>query len=143
MNAELRFVDTNVLVYLFDGDAESKQERARELLREGHCAERTVISTQVLGEFYVSVTRKLATPLDPDRARRAVEDLCAFTVAPIRSELVLAAIRRSQRSKLSYWDGLIVETAIDAGAAMLLTEDLKHGQVFDSLRVVNPFCPGS
>ena len=137
MSAELKFVDTNVLVYLFDGDSPDKQTRARELLDME--VENIVLSTQVLGEFYVTVTRKLANPVGPDTACKAVDDLCAFQVRPLHMELVQAAASRSGVSKLSYWDALIVETAIDAGAAVLLTEDLQHGQVFDGLRVVNPF----
>ena len=93
----------------------------------------------MLSEFYVTVTRKLAKPLEPRLARDAVDDLCALRIRPLRAELVQAAVRRSEASQLSYWDALIVETAIDAGAAILLTEDLQHEQVFDGLRVVDPF----
>ncbi len=137
MSAEPQFVDTNVLVYLFDDDSPEKQSRARELFESE--AENLVLSTQVLGEFYVTVTRKLARPLPPKLAREAVDDLCALRVRPVRAELVQAAARRSDASQLSYWDALIVETAVDAGAATLLTEDLQHGQVFGDLRVVDPF----
>ena len=137
MSAEPQFVDTNVLVYLFDNDAPEKQSRARRLLESE--SENLVLSTQVLGEFYVTVTRKLARPLRPELAQEAVDDLCALRVRSVRTELVQAAVRRSHASQLSYWDALIVETAIDAGAATLLTEDLQHGQAFGGLRVVDPF----
>ncbi len=137
MSADLQFVDTNVLVYLFDSDSAEKQSRARQLLVKE--AASIVLSTQVLGEFYVTVTRKLAKPLASSVARAAVDDLCAFRVRPLRSELVRAAMRRSDESQLSYWDALIVETAIDAGTTILLTEDLQHGQEFNGLRVVDPF----
>jgi predicted nucleic acid-binding protein len=137
MSAESQFVDTNVLVYLFDNDSREKQYQARQLLEKE--AENIVLSTQVLGEFYVTVTRKLATPLKPRLARDAVDDLCALRVRALRAELVQAAVRRSDASQLSYWDALIVETAIDAGATILLTEDLQHGQEFNGLRVVDPF----
>ena len=137
MSAEPQFLDTNVLVYLFDNDAPEKQSRARQLLESE--VENLVLSTQVLGEFYVTVTRKLARPLEPVLAREAVDDLCALRIRSVRAELVQAAVRRRDASQLSYWDALIVETAIDAGASSLLTEDLQHGQVFDGLRVVDPF----
>jgi len=137
MSAEPKFLDTNVLVYLFDDDAPDKQSRARELLEAE--ADNLVLSTQVLGEFYVTVTRKLARPLGPALARQAVDDLCALPVRQVRAGLVQAAVRRCNTSQLSYRDALIVETAIDAGAAALLTEDLQDGQVFDGLRVVDPF----
>ena len=48
-------------------------------------------------------------------------------------------MRRSRVSRLSYWDSLIVETALSAGADVLFTEDLQDGQTIDGLRVVNPF----
>ena len=137
MSAEPQFVDTNVLVYLFDNDAPEKQSGARRLLENE--AENLVLSTQVLGEFYVTVTRKLARPLRPELAREVVDDLCALRVRSLRAELVQAAVRRRDASQLSYWDALVVETAIDAGAATLLTEDLQHGQVFEGLHVVDPF----
>ena len=137
MSVETKFADTNVLVYLFDTDAPGKQARARELLR--HERDRIAVSVQVLGEFYVTVTRKLAEPLTPDAAAQAVEELCRFQVRAVRPELVRSAVRRSQSHRMSYWDALIVETALDAGANVLFTEDLQHGQQIDDLRIVNPF----
>ena len=97
MSADPQFVDTNVLVYLFDNDAPEKQSRSQALLAsEG---ENLILSTQVLGEFYVTVTRKLATPLTPELARGAVSDLCALRVRPIRAELVQAALIERQRAR--------------------------------------------
>ena len=58
---------------------------------------------------------------------------------PLRAEVVRAAVDRSESSKLSYWDALIVETAITAGADMLFTENLQRGRRFGHLRIVNPF----
>ncbi len=137
MTAEPWFVDTNVFVYLFDADSPDKQVRARQLLADHR--ENIVLSPQVLGEFYVTVTRKLGKPLAADRALEALDDLCAFPIRPLRAELVRSAVRRSVASRLSYWDALIIESALDAGATVLLTEDLQHGQAFAHLRVVNPF----
>ena len=137
MSVEQCFVDTNVLIYLFDNDSPSKQARAQALLVEER--DQIVLSTQVLGEFYVNVTRKLEQPLPQDAAARAVEDFSRFDVQSVTAELVLAAVRRSRSSLLSYWDSLIVETARKAGAEILFTEDLQHGQEIDGLRIVNPF----
>lgn len=66
------FLDTNVAVYLFDNDAPEKQRRAREIFSSEDLRGRIIISTQVLQEFYVSVMRKLAEPLEPDVAYQAV-----------------------------------------------------------------------
>ena len=137
MSVERCFVDTNVLIYLFDDDSPGKKARAQALLDIER--DRIVLSTQVLGEFYVNVTRKLEEPLSPDAAAQAVEDFSRLEVRSITPELVLAAVRRSRSSLLSYWDSLIVETARSAGAEFLFTEDLEHGQEIDGLRIVNPF----
>ncbi len=137
MSAELWFVDTNVFVYVFDDDSPAKQRMARQLLDER--ADQIVISTQVLGEFYVTVTRKLARPLTADQAVEALDALCVFPVRGLGVDLVRSAVRRSTSSQVSYWDALIIESALDARAAVLLTEDLQHGQEFGPLRVTNPF----
>ena len=136
MSAESCFVDTNVLVYLFDDDSPRKQKASRELLdRE---ADRIVLSAHVLSEFYVTVTRKLAKPLPIDRAVEALDALCELPVHTLGAETERSAVRRSARSQVSYWDALIIETALAAGATVLLTEDLQHGQKFGRLRVTNP-----
>ena len=136
MSAEPWFVDTNVLVYMFDDDSPRKQKVARELLAEE--ADRIVLSTQVLSEFYVTVTRKLARPLSSNRAIEALDALCELPVHTLGTNIVHSAVRRSARSQVSYWDALIVETALAAGATVLLTEDLQDGQTFGHLRVTNP-----
>jgi len=139
MSVDRAFVDTNVLVYLFDDDAPDKKARAREILASRGSAGQLVISTQVLQEFYVAVTRKLLTPLPPEKAYQAVRDFLGLPLRQVTSDLVLAAIQRSIAIPLSFWDALIVETALDAHADVLLTEDLQHGQVIDGLRIENPF----
>lgn len=131
------FVDTNVFVYAFDSDSSAKQATALQLLND--YARNIILSTQVLGEFYTSVTRKLRKPLSVERAMAALDELYAFPVRSVNAQLVRSAARRSQVSRLSYWDALIVESALEAGASVLLTEDLQHGQTFAGLRVVNPF----
>ncbi len=140
MSVEWKFVDTNVLVYLFDADAPDKRARAQELVRkERDCI---VLSIQVLGEFYVTVTRKFAESLSHETAARAVDAFSRFRVQPIHPETVSAAIRRSRSTMLSYWDALIVEAALNAGAGVLFTEDLQDGRRIEGLQIVNPFRSG-
>ena len=133
------FFDTNVLVYLFDTDAQEKQRVAREILQQETLEGRAVLSTQVLQEFYVSVTRKLATPLTPGAAHRAVADLAALPTVQVDKELILRSIRRSQAITVSFWDALIIEAALQAGATKVLTEELQDGQAIEGLRIANPF----
>jgi predicted nucleic acid-binding protein len=139
MNGERRFLDTNVLVYLFDADAPEKKTAVTELFERDGASGLLILSTQVLQEFYVVATRKLAGPLAPEVAEQAVRDFATLPVRQVTPALILLAIRRSIESRLSFWDALVVETAIDAGATVILTEDLQDGQVIDGVRVVNPF----
>ena len=101
--------------------------------------DRIEVSIQVLGEFYVTVTRKLAEPLTPDDAAHAVEELGCFQVRAVHPGFVRSAVRRSQSSHMPCWDALIVETALDARADVLFTAELQHGREIDGLRIVNPF----
>lgn len=136
------FFDTNVLLYLYDDDSPQKKAVALERFRRAVEEERFVLSTQVLQEFYVNATRKLARPLAPERAAARVRDLSRLPLVRVDEELVLLAIERHREASLSFWDALIVESALDAKAETLLTEDLQHGQRFDALRVENPFLEG-
>lgn len=133
------FLDTNVLVYLFDADSKQKQERARNLLAELGPRGDAAISTQVLQEFYVSVTRKLATPLPSEEAEQAVRQLTSLPLVQVDPQTVLEAIVLSRRQTVSFWDALIVQAALDFGCDRVLTEDMQHGRMFGELRIENPF----
>ncbi|MGI8895562.1 MAG: PIN domain-containing protein [Casimicrobiaceae bacterium] len=133
------FFDTNVLVYAFDVDAPAKRKKAAQLLSERAAAGEVLISTQVLQEFYVAVTRKLAQPLAEEAALVATRELTAFPIINVDANLVLAAIRSSREHRISFWDALIVEAARSGGAAVLYSEDFNDGQRFDGATVKNPF----
>ena len=136
------FFDTNILVYLYDADAGEKKERARERFETEARAGRALLSTQVLQEFYVAVTRKLAEPLDSGTAEKIVRHLSILPLIPIDTERIIAAIARSRRIQFSFWDALIVEAALAGGAQRLLSEDFQHGQRIDGLIIENPFVSG-
>ena len=133
------FFDTNVLVYLFDADAPAKRKRARDLFQRNADAGDIVLSTQVLQEFYVVVTRKLRPALGSATAEEAVQAFAELPLVQIDSRLVLAAIQRSRQSQNSFWDALIIQAAIEGSATTLYSEDLQHIQSIDGLRVINPF----
>ncbi|MGH9323594.1 MAG: PIN domain-containing protein [Vicinamibacteria bacterium] len=133
------FVDTNVFVYLFDVDSPGKRSIARELLTELSHSAVLVVSTQVLQEFYVSVTRKLATPLPAEEAAEATRALSAYTVVQVDAPLIFRAIELCQRETVSFWDGLIIRAGVEAGCARIVSEDLQHGRSFDDTWIENPF----
>ena len=133
------FVDTNVFVYLFDAEEPAKQQRAREVVSELMGAGALVVSSQVLSELYVTVTRKLAYPLEPASALRALADLAVYPVVAIDATLVLRAATRAVAEQIAYWDALILEAAVEAGAEAVYSEDLQHGRTYQGVTVQDPF----
>jgi predicted nucleic acid-binding protein len=133
------FLDTNVLVYAYDSSSPSKQARARELIEVLVNDEQALLSTQVLQEFYVVVTRKLRVPVPEDVAQEAVNTLLSLPIILVTSALIVDSIRRSRVDRLALWDALIVEAALAGGASALYSEDLQDGRRFGDLMVVNPF----
>lgn len=139
MSGDKIFLDTNVLVYAHDVSAGPKHHKAKEILLDLWEKGNGIVSTQVLQEFYVVVTRKIPRPLSPGRAREIVESLLYWDVVVNDGEAVLEAIDVSERHKLSFWDGLVVQAAMRGGAEVLLSEDLNPGQVINGVKVENPF----
>ena len=139
MNGETAFVDTNVLVYAYDTDAGGKHDVAKARLAALWEAESGVISSQVLQEFYVTVTRRLPKPLRRQSARDVVSTYAAWPVHRPDVEDIVSASELEERHPLSFWDALIVTSALRSGAGELLTEDLQDGRRFDGLLIVNPF----
>jgi predicted nucleic acid-binding protein len=133
------FLDTNVLVYCFDLGEPAKRKRALAILEGDADVGDLVVSTQVLQEFYVTVTRKLKRPLPASEASAAVQELAKLSVVQIDLAMVLASIADCQAHQLSLWDTLILRSALTASCEQVLTEDLQHGLMFESLRVQNPF----
>lgn len=135
------FVDTNILVYAEDRDAGTKHTVARDLVADLWRSEQGVLSVQVLQELFVTVTRKVPRPLGPDQALAIVEQYLSWRVVENTGDLLLGAIRRASRLKISFWDALIVEAALVEHCDCLWTEDLNHGQRIGDLVIVNPFLP--
>ena len=132
------FVDTNVLIYAHDVDAKAKREVAKNALRELWNHRTGVLSVQVLQEFYVNVTRKIASPLPKEAARLVVNTYSTWCVETTAAEIA-AAFRIEDESQIGFWDALIVASAAKAGATRLLTEDMNSQQLIAGVRVENPF----
>lgn len=132
------FIDTNVLVYAHDANAGRKHEAALSTLELLATRREGILSMQVLQEFYVTVTRKLASPLPRSEARAIVDDF-AWWCVPTSPDEIRLAFRIEDEAKLSFWDALIVAAAVKGGAARILSEDLNSGQMIHGMRVENPF----
>jgi len=136
---DLQFVDTNVLIYAHDATAGEKNSRARQLITDLWESGLGCLSVQVLQEFYVNVTEKVAKPLSSDVAAQIVSDLSAWQVHRPGVEDVLDAILMQRRYQMSFWDAMIVVSAIELGCTTLWSEDLNPGQVYDQVKVATPF----
>lgn len=135
---ERSFVDTNVWVYAVDDADPAKQRQARQIL-EAMPARDLVVSAQVLGEFYVTIRRKLAETLPETDAVALVDRMRRLPVVPVDGSLVSTAIANSREWQISYWDALIIAAAEMSGCAVLLSEDLSDRRVYGSVRIENPF----
>jgi predicted nucleic acid-binding protein len=136
------FVDTNVLIYAHDIQAGRKQEEAARTLGDLWETRTGVLSTQVLQEFYVNVTRKTPTPLKRSTARDIIRQYSVWPVVEPDADMILRASDLEESYQLSFWDAMIVAAARRAGAAKILTEDLNHGETIDGVTIENPFVGG-
>ncbi len=132
------FVDTNILIYAHDSDAGLKRERAIDSLRRLWDADSGRMSVQVLQEFYVNVTRKLATPVATSTAREVVNTYGAWIRETTTADTVLRATHITEMERISFWDALIVASAEQVGAAEIYSEDLNAGQTIAGILIVNP-----
>jgi len=135
----LEFVDTNVLVYAYDNQNAPKQQQAKMLLRRLWQEQTGCISIQVLQEFYVTITQKLAHPLTAVQSAQIVADLSSWQVHQPKIEDVLAAIQIQQHHQLSFWDSMIVCSAAWLGCHIIWTEDLNNGQSIEGCLIRSPF----
>ncbi len=133
------FLDTNVLVYAHDSEPTAKREISRNLIFDSLRNGNSVISPQVLSEFFVTVTQKIATPISAEQAKKVIMRLAVMTTVDIDVTMVIRAIEIKGHYQLSYWDGLIIAAAERARCASVYTEDLSANQSYGSVTAINPF----
>ena len=135
----LQFVDTNVFIYAHDSSAGTRHSRARALLQDLWDNGSGCLSTQVLQEFYVNITRKVAAPLSAEAAAQTISDVSAWRVHRPGVDDILEAIGLQSRDNISFWDAMILNSARALACEIVWSEDLNHGQRFGSVLVQNPF----
>ncbi len=135
------FVDTNVLVYAHNRRDDRRHPIARDLLTRLTEDGTGAVSIQVLQEWVNVVTRRVPVPLTLDEAVRVIRDFDTAGWRIISPQVgdVIEALTMMPRWQLSRWDALIVTAAQVAGATVLWTEDLNHGQKFGPVTIQNPF----
>jgi predicted nucleic acid-binding protein len=137
MNGDKYFVDSNVLLYLFDQLDQAKRDRAEAWLARLWGDSRGALSWQVIQEFYWNALRKYRA--QPEQARDYVRLMSQWKPPIVTLDLIERAWHWSDHAQLTFWDGMIVAAAELTGCRFLLSDDFQAGQRFDSVTVINPF----
>jgi len=129
------FLDTNVLVYLYSEDEPEKQSIALDIFEQVPC----ITSTQTLNEFCSVCLRKLSMPANEvwQSIKEIVEncELCYIDIKTIQNALML-----KDKYGYTYYDCLILSSAILSGCKTVYSEDMQHNQLIEEkLKIVNPF----
>ena len=129
------FIDTNVLIYGYSEDEPDKRQQAIDCVRSGEAW----ISTQVLNETINVLKRKFS--LSYSQIREAVQELSeGFPIVLVSVNTIEMALNLAERYQYSYFDSLILASALEAGCQILYSEDLQDGQrIENQLTIVNPF----
>ncbi len=139
MSGERFTLDTNILVYSVDDDAVLRREIALTVIAQA-AVQDCHLTLQALSEFFAVVTRKnLASPAEA--AAQVADWLELFPTSAASESALRAALATSVAGQLSYWDGLLLATAAEAGCAAILTEDMAEGSLMHGVRIVTPFGP--
>ena len=131
------FLDTNFLVYLQNNNELDKQKHCRALIQHLATQSTIVLSTQVIQEFYVVMTRKMG--VEPVLVKGLLQLLRQFEIVTVDFDSITNAIDFSIIHQLSFWDALIISSAQKANCSTVITEDLNSGQVVAGIKIVNPF----
>ena len=134
-----QFLDTNILVYAYDATAGNKRQKANQLVSELWQNENGFLSVQVLQEFYVTVTNKIPRPITAESAAQIISDLGMWDVHSPKAEDILTAIRLQTHYQISFWDAMIITSALKLDCQVLWSEDLNDGQAYGGIEVRNPF----
>ena len=128
------FIDTNILIYAYSSTDMLKKEKSLNILR----SENLTMSTQVLNEFVWVMSRKYLLPIDLLRdVINNISDIAYISLITLST--INNAISLTERYKYSYWDSLIISSALETGCDVLYTEDLQHNQTIKGIKIINPF----
>ncbi len=135
------FLDTNILVYLFDKSEKEKQTKVKKLVANHLPHTRMFVSIQVINEFINVTGKKITAPISPVQQKEIIEFIDdIFIITPLVLNTTLSALEISQKYKLSFWDSLIISSALENKCSILYSEDMQNGfNIFNKIRIVNPF----
>jgi len=135
-------IDTNILVYTYDSQAEPRRQQAIRVLEALQLSGAGRLSVQCLAEFASVATRRLDPRLTRGEALDQVEKWAqAFPVYSLTAPIVLAAARGARDYLLAYYDAQIWATALLNQVPVIFSEDFNSGSALEGVRLINPFAP--
>ena len=132
----LAFIDTNIWLYAFSTSQDTlKSHQAKLLLRR---TPQIALSTQVVNEVSVNLLRKFQA--EERDIRKLVRSLYRkYLIIEFNRPILLQASDLRIAYHISYWDSLIIASALAAGATTLYSEDMHDGLIVNGrLTIVNP-----
>jgi predicted nucleic acid-binding protein len=139
MSAERFTLDTNILIYSIDRDAEARHGMARRIIDLAIRSD-CWLTLQAVSEFYAAATRKQRMPA-ADAAAQAADWLEMFPCLSHAPTAVRAALLAAAAGRISFWDAQMLATAAEGGCSAILTEDMSDGAILAGVRIINPFGP--
>jgi len=141
------FIDTNILLYALTEPKKKDKEKdlpkrvkSLELLTKLYNENDIVVSVQVLNELHFNMVRKFK--IDDDIAFKSIQEN-VFTIASVETltaQTYTKAFQIRKQYNISYWDSLVVASALESGCTKLYSEDMQEGLVVDGvLNIINPF----
>jgi len=142
MSDEIWLIDTNILVYAYDRSEGKKHELCKRLVNKcWKLWDKYSISTQILSEFYVVITKKIENPVPMETAKGIIADIIEFQnwiVVDYNARTILSAIDMNIDYGIHYWDALIVATMQANNIFCIYTENGDFESI-PWLKVINPF----
>jgi len=132
------FIDTNIFIYAYTKDCENKNKVSCDLLRDNVSRENIFVSVQILNEFYSIMAKYKYSHNQIEYYLKEI--IGQVNVISLDLETVENCLKIKEKYRFSWWDSLVLSSALESNCSILYSEDLQHGQtVENSLKIVNPF----
>lgn len=134
------FIDTNVVIYIFDKNNKDKRIKAQNILKQALSSMKGIVSFQVIQEFCDAALKKFEIHLSAPDCKTFINNFL-FPICDIFPglELYNKAIEIKESSNYGFYDSLIIASAIEGKCNILYSEDLSNNEKFMSLQIINPF----
>ncbi len=136
-------IDSNILIYAYDKSDSIKNPIAGKILTELFKNKTSAaISTQIVSEFFVNVTRKIEKPISKREAYYIIQEITSMSnikILTIEKQTILNATNLSEEFSMSYWDSLIASVMKENKVFTIITENEKDFKKIPWLTIINPF----